>query len=48
MFGMAKSHNCNVWETQNSEFQYSDKPKFTIPMFGKAKIDNPNICNYKI
>ena len=33
----AKLHNCNVWKRQNLEFQCLQKPKFTIPVFGKAK-----------
>ena len=34
----AKVQNSNVWKSRNSEFQCLEKPKFRIPMFGKAKI----------
>ena len=43
MFGIAKIQNSIVWKRQNLEFHCLEKPKFTIPMFGKAKIHYSNV-----
>ena len=56
MFEKAKIYNSIVWkrktpewqsfaERQNLEFQCVEKPKFTIPIFGKAKNKNSNDWN---
>ena len=58
-FRKAESHNSNVWKSQklrnsnfcqrqNSQFQCLETPKFTIPMFGKGKVQNSNFGIAKI
>ena len=44
MSGKAKIQNFNVWKSEKPEFQCLEKPKFRIPMFGKAKVQNSNAC----
>ena len=36
MFGKAKFKNSNIWKSPNPDFQCLEKPKFIIPIFGKA------------
>lgn len=37
MSGKAEKENCNVWKSQNQEFQCLENPKYRIPMFEKSK-----------
>ena len=45
MFGIAEVPISSVWKSQHKEFPRLEKPKFTIPMFGIAKIRNSNAWN---
>ena len=36
MFAKAKFKNSNIWKSLNPDFQCFEKPKFGIPIFGKA------------
>ena len=38
MFGKAKFKNSNIWKSLNPDFQSLEKPKFRIPIIGKARI----------
>ena len=38
MFGKAKLKNSKIWKSLNPGFRCLKKPKFRIPMFGKAKV----------
>ena len=40
MFGNGKLHISNVGNSQNSQFQCLETPKFTIAMLGKGKVQN--------
>ena len=44
MFGKVNVQNSKVWESHTSEAQRLEKPKFRIPMFGKAKFQNSCQC----
>ena len=36
MFGKAKIQSSNVWKIKKTEFQYLEKPKSRVIVFGKA------------
>ena len=36
MFGKAKIQSSNVWKIKKTEFQYLEKPKSRVTVFGKA------------